>query len=197
MMQEWPIRPDQAFKPKIGISAGGKATITSLPIITSRDYQYSLSDLRTWLVYLQKITEHNEPFMPALMKQSTYITVNYRNSIHALSCCMDSIQPQTPSIWMECILASHISRHAECTRMTKRGDITTHDMFILNRACHPSYDFIWKAHVYNTWTTRREDGINGMDHSTNPRISRDAAQHTYKARGSSSLVVQASNSNIK
>jgi hypothetical protein len=81
--------------------------------------------------------------------------------------------------------------------MTKRGDITTHDMFILNRACYPSYDFIWKAHVYNTWATRREDRINGMDHSINPPISRDAAQHTYKARGSSSLVVQASNSNIK
>jgi hypothetical protein len=29
-----------------------------------------------------------------------------------------------------------------------------------------------------------------MDHSINPRNSRDAAQHTYKTRGSSSLVVQ-------
>jgi hypothetical protein len=47
MMQERPIRFHQAMKPKIGISAGGKATIMSLPIITSRDYQYSLSDLRT------------------------------------------------------------------------------------------------------------------------------------------------------
>jgi hypothetical protein len=28
----------------------------------------------------------------------------------------------------------------ECTRITKRGDITTHDIFILNRACHPIYD---------------------------------------------------------
>jgi hypothetical protein len=36
-------------------------------------------------VYLQKITEHNEPFMPALMKASTYITVHYRNDIRALS----------------------------------------------------------------------------------------------------------------
>jgi hypothetical protein len=35
MMQERPIRPHQAIKPKIGVSAGGKATITSLPIITS------------------------------------------------------------------------------------------------------------------------------------------------------------------
>jgi hypothetical protein len=98
MMQERPIRPHQAIKPKIGVSAGGKATVTSLPIITSRDYRYSLSDLRTWLVYLQKITEHNEPFMLALMKASTYITVHYRNGTHALSRCMDSVQPQTPSI---------------------------------------------------------------------------------------------------
>jgi hypothetical protein len=91
MMQERPIRPHQAIKPKIEVSAGGKATITSLPIITSRDYRYSLSELRTWLVYLQKITEHNEPFMPALMKASSYITVHYRNGIHVLSRCMDSV----------------------------------------------------------------------------------------------------------
>jgi hypothetical protein len=52
MMQERPIRPHQAIKPKFGVSAGGKATNTALPIITSRDYQYSLSDLLTWLVYL-------------------------------------------------------------------------------------------------------------------------------------------------
>jgi hypothetical protein len=45
-------------------------------------------------------------------------------------------------------------------------------------------------------TTRREDGIRGMDHS-NPRNFRDAAQHTYKTRGSSSLVVQESKSDIK
>jgi hypothetical protein len=39
---------------------------------------------------------------------------------------------------MESILASHI-RNAQRTRMAKRGDITTHDMFILNSTCHPSY----------------------------------------------------------
>jgi hypothetical protein len=39
-------------------------------------------------------------------------------------------------------------------------------------------------------TTRREDGIRGKDHSINPRNSRDAAQHTYNTRGSSSGVVQ-------
>jgi hypothetical protein len=39
-------------------------------------------------------------------------------------------------------------------------------------------------------TTRREDGIRGMDHSIDPHNSRDAEQHTYKTRGSSSLVVQ-------
>jgi hypothetical protein len=45
--------------------------------------------------------------------------------------------------------------------------------------------------------TRREDGIRGMDHSINPRNSRDAAQHTYKTRGSSSLVMPESKSDIK
>jgi hypothetical protein len=153
MMQERPIRPHQAIKPKIEVSAGGKATITFLTIITSRDYRYSLNDLWTWLVYLQKITEHNEPFMPALMKASTYITVHYRNGIHALSRCMDSIQPRTPSVWMECILASH-NRHVECTRMKH---VATTQLMIV-----------------------REDGIRGMDHSINPRNSRDAVQHTYK-----------------
>jgi hypothetical protein len=151
-MQERPIRPHQAIKPKIGVSAGGKATVTSLPIITSRDYRYSLSDLRTWLVYLQKITEHNEPFMLALMKASTYITVHYRNGTHALSRCMDSVQPQTPSIWMECILASHI-RHVECSCLAKRGDITTHDQTRRwdpwNGSLHQPSQFPWcgTAHV--------------------------------------------------
>jgi hypothetical protein len=45
--------------------------------------------------------------------------------------------------------------------------------------------------------TRREDGIRGMDHSINPSNFRDAAQHTYKTRGSSSFVVQESKSDIK
>jgi hypothetical protein len=45
--------------------------------------------------------------------------------------------------------------------------------------------------------TRHEDGIRGMAHSINPRISCDVAQHTYKTRGSSSLVVQESKSDIK
>jgi hypothetical protein len=44
---------------------------------------------------------------------------------------------------------------------------------------------------------RRKDGIRGMDHSINPRNSRDAAQRTYKTRGSSSLAVQESKSDIK
>jgi hypothetical protein len=170
MMQERPIRPHQAPKPEIEVSAGGKATIMYLPIITSRDYRYSLHDLWTWLVYVQKITEHNEPFMPALMKASTYIIVHYRNGTHALSRCMDNVQPRTPSVWMECILASQI-RHAESSRI---------------------------KHVATTQLiSRREDWIRGMDHSINPRNSRDAAQHTYKTRGSSSLVVQESKSDIK
>jgi hypothetical protein len=39
------------------------------------------------------------------------------------------------------------------------------------------------AHVRtcgDTLTTRREDGTRGMDHSINPRNSRDATQLTYK-----------------
>jgi hypothetical protein len=70
---------------------------------------------------------------------------------------------------MECILASH-DRHAECTRM---------------------------RHVVTPQLIpRREDGIRGMDHSINPHNSRDAEQHTYETRGSSSLVVQESKSDI-
>jgi hypothetical protein len=46
-------------------------------------------------------------------------------------------------------------------------------------------------------TTRREDGIRGMDHSINPHNSRDAVQHAYKTHGSSSLVVQGGKSDIK
>jgi hypothetical protein len=142
-----------------------------LPIITSRELvDAHLATYETRLVYLQKITKHNEPFMPALMKASTYTTVHYRNVIHALSRCMDSVQPRTPSVWMERIIASHI-RHAECSCI---------------------------KHVATTrLIIRREDGIRGMDHSINPRNSRDAAQHTYKTRASSSLVVQESKSDIK
>jgi hypothetical protein len=62
-------------------------------------------------------------------------------------------------------------RHAECSRM---------------------------KHVATTkLIIRREDGIRGMDHSIYPRNSRDAVQHTYETRGSSSLVVQESKSDIK
>jgi hypothetical protein len=70
-----------------------------LPIITSRNLvDAHLATYETRLGYLQKITEHNEPFMPALMKAATYITVHYRNGIHALSRCMDSVRPRTSSI---------------------------------------------------------------------------------------------------
>jgi hypothetical protein len=71
---------------------------------------------------------------------------------------------------MQCILASH-DRHAECTRMI---NVATPQLI-----------------------SRREDGIRGMDHSINPRNSRDAEQQTYETRGSSSLVVQESKYNIK
>jgi hypothetical protein len=69
------------------------------PIIVSRELvDAHLEIYETRLVYLQKITEHNEPFMPALMKVFPYITVHYRNGIHALSRCMDSVQPRTSSV---------------------------------------------------------------------------------------------------
>jgi hypothetical protein len=45
--------------------------------------------------------------------------------------------------------------------------------------------------------TRHEDGIRGLDHSINPRNSRDAEQHTYETCGSASLVVQERKSDIK
>jgi hypothetical protein len=44
---------------------------------------------------------------------------------------------------------------------------------------------------------RREDGISGLDHSINSRNSHDDEQHMYKTRGSSSLFVQESKSDIK
>jgi hypothetical protein len=69
------------------------------PYITSRKLvDTHLATYKTRLGYLQKITEHNEPSIPALMKASTYITVHYRNGTHALSRCMDSVQPWTPSV---------------------------------------------------------------------------------------------------
>jgi hypothetical protein len=107
--------------------------------------------------------------MPALMKASTYITIYYGNGIHVLSRCMDNVQPRTPSVWMECILASHI-RYVACSRI---------------------------KHVAATQLiNRRENGIRGMDSSMNPRNSREALRHTYKTCGSSSLVVQESKSDI-
>jgi hypothetical protein len=55
----------------------------------------------------------------------------------------------------------------------------------------------YETHGDTQLTTRREDGICGMDHSINPHNSRDAVQQMYETRGSSSLVVQESKSDIK
>jgi hypothetical protein len=71
-------------------------------------------------MYLQKT---NLPCQH-VTEASTYIAVHYRNDIHALSCCMDNVQPRTPSVGMECILASHI-RHAECSCMKH---VATHNL---------------------------------------------------------------------
>jgi hypothetical protein len=43
---------------------------------------------------------------------------------------------------------------------------------------------VWQNVATPQLLTRREDGTCGMDHSINPRNSRDAEQHTYKTRGS-------------
>jgi hypothetical protein len=55
----------------------------------------------------------------------------------------------------------------------------------------------YETHGDTRLITRREDGIRGMDHSINPRNSRDAVWHTYKTRGSSSWVVQQSKYDLK
>jgi hypothetical protein len=94
-----------------------------------RATRLSLSELRIVISVLQKRNYF----------ASTHRSNHYRNIIHASSRCMDSVQPRTPSVWMECILASH-NLNAERTRKVKCGDITNHDMFILNRTCHPSHD---------------------------------------------------------
>jgi hypothetical protein len=59
-------------------------TYTCLPIVTSRVLvDTHLATYETRLGYPQKIIKVNEPFMQALMEVSTYITVYYRNGIHA------------------------------------------------------------------------------------------------------------------
>jgi hypothetical protein len=152
--------------PKDVVSADGKLIIGSPYNNLSELLDSHLTTYETLYVYLQKTNLSCQHVTEA----STYITVHYRNGIHASSRCMDNVLPRTPSVWMECILASH-ARHAECTRMI---NVVTSQLI-----------------------TRREDGIRGRDHSINPRNSRDAEQHTYKTRGSSSFVVQESKSDIK
>jgi hypothetical protein len=100
---------------------------------------------------------------------STNITVHYRNGIHAKP--LHGQRPTSDTLHLNGVYPCLASRHAECTHI---------------------------KHVSTTQLmTRREDGIRGMDHSIIPRNSRDAAQHTYKTRGSSSLVVQEIKSDIK
>jgi hypothetical protein len=147
------------------VSAGGKLIIGSPYNNYSELLDLHLTTYETLLVYVQKTNLSCQHITEA----PTNITVHYRNSIHASSRYMDSVQPRTPFVWMECILASH-DQHAECTHMI---NVATSQLI-----------------------TRREDGIHGMDHSINPRNSRDAEQHTYETRGSSSLVVQESKSDI-
>ena len=85
---------------------------------------------------------------------------------------------------MEYIPLRIIQNAVSCTRMAKRGDITTHDMFLLNRTSHPSHAIHAEScarmkHV----GVQREDRVHGIDFPIIPRNSRDAEQHTYKTRG--------------
>jgi hypothetical protein len=57
-----------------------------------------------------------------------------------------------------------------CTRVAKRGDITTHDMFILNRTCHPLYALHTESARIKHVASNREDRIRGMDRPIDPRI---------------------------
>jgi hypothetical protein len=76
------------------VSAGGKLIIGFPYKNYSELLDSHLTTYETLLVYLQKT---NLPCQH-ITEASTYITVHYRNGIHASSRCMDSVQPRTPSV---------------------------------------------------------------------------------------------------
>jgi hypothetical protein len=109
-----------------------------LPIITSWGLvDAHLATYETRLVYLQKITEHNEPFVPTLTKASTYNTVHYRNGTHASSRCMDSVQPQIRSFLNEVDLCLAYSQCGTSTygKMWRDTDTAVGSLWIRS---HPS-----------------------------------------------------------
>jgi hypothetical protein len=66
---------------------------------------------------------------------------------------MDSVQPRTPSVRMECILASHI-HNAERPRMAKRGKTQTRRWVPIGLGpIHPSHD----SHVVPPRMVQRDE----------------------------------------
>jgi hypothetical protein len=94
-------------------------------------------------VYLQKITKHNEPFMPALTKASIYISVHYRNGIHVSSRYMDSVQPQIRSFLNEadpCLAYSQCGTSMSC-KTWRDTDVTVGSLWISVWGTWPSEAF--------------------------------------------------------
>jgi hypothetical protein len=129
-----------------------QGTYTFLPIITNRELvDAHLATYETRLVYLQKIIEHNEPFMPALMKASTYIAAHYRNGTHAFNATWTASNLRYTPFWMKQILASHI-HNAERPHMTKRGETQTWRGFPLEYVPSiPHISFLWYHHICTMW----------------------------------------------
>jgi hypothetical protein len=79
--------------------------------------------------------------MLALMKASTYITVHYRNGIHAFIAAWTTSNLRHAPFGMKLILASHI-QNAERPRMAKRGETQTRRWVPFGLGpIHPSHDF--------------------------------------------------------
>jgi hypothetical protein len=80
--------------------------------------------------------------MPALMKASTYITVNYRNDTHAFIAAWTASDLRYTPFGMKQILASHIP-NVERPRMEKRGETQTRQWVPFGIGpIHPSQDFL-------------------------------------------------------
>jgi hypothetical protein len=99
-------------------------------MITSRELvDAHLATYETWLVYLQKITEQNEPFVPALTKASTNITVHYRNGTHAFTAAWTASNLRyTPFEWSISLPRIFIMRnvHVWQTVVRHRRDVGSH-----------------------------------------------------------------------
>jgi len=74
------------------VSAGGKATITSLAIISSR-ISIRHSYVNTVSVPAENHNIYLEPSVPALTKASPFMTVRYRNNTHAFNAAWTAQQP--------------------------------------------------------------------------------------------------------